>query len=219
MYLLNLGKPVEVPKLNENQAIELGANILGEGVIFVIAAAILIAEYIRQQKKENVKEEAKQLEMDWIKTSINDMFFETQKNSAEIKELSRHIHFLESELKKFPPPQPPSDPAPIQPKLTDEKDVSPTNISYLHQPPTSSRTKSQINSSWDVRVKNSSILAALNYLEDELLLGDKDHYFEEQSSGVIMDALDYLDTDVFKSSSDNNVILVLKNAPYASRFC
>lgn len=219
MYLLNLGKPVEVPKLNENQAIELGANILGEGVIFVIAAAILIAEYIRQQKKETVKEEAKQLEMDWIKTSINDMFFETQKNSAEIKELSRHIHFLESELKKFPPPQPPSDPAPIQPKLTDEKDVSPTNISYLHQPLTSSRTKSQINSSWDVRVKNSSILAALNYLEDELLLGDKDHYFEEQSSGVIMDALDYLDTDVFKSSSDNNVILVLKNAPYASRFC
>lgn len=219
MYLLNLGKPVEVPKLNENQAIELGANILGEGIIFVIAAAILIAEYIRQQKKETVKEEAKQLEMDWIKTSINDMFFETQKNSAEIKELSRHIHFLESELKKFPPPQPPSDPAPIKPKLTDEKDVAPTNISYLHQPLTSSRTRSQINSSWDVRVKNSSILTALNYLEDELLLGDKDHYFEEQSSGVIMDALDYLDTDVFKSSSDNNVILVLKNAPYASRFC
>lgn len=224
MYLLNLGKPVEVPKLNENQAIELGANILGEGIIFVIAAAILIAEYRRQMKKEGAKEEAKIAEMEWIKTSINDMFFETQKNSAEIKELSRHIHFLESELKKFPPPQPPSEPAPIKPKLTDEKDVSPTNISYLHQPPTFSRTKShpevfRNSTTQDIPVKKSSILAALNYLEHELLLGDKDHYIEEQSSGIIMDALDYLDTDVFKSNLDNNVILVLKNAPYASRFC
>lgn len=234
MYLLNLGKPVEVPKLNENQAIELGANILGEGIIFVIAAAILVAEYIRQTNKEAVKEEAKLAEMRRICTAIDDLFFEGQKNSTEIKELTRHVHFLESELKKFPPPQPPAPPAPAKPRLMEpeEKDASPSNISYLHQQPTFSKKKiyrgvlrERSNQIHDVPIqdvpikKSSSILAALNYLEDELLLGEKDNHIEEQSNGIIMDALDYLETDVFKNSSDNNVIFVLKNAPYASRFC
>lgn len=47
MWILNLGKPVNIPVLNEAMAIELGANLLGEGIIFIIAAGILIAEYNR----------------------------------------------------------------------------------------------------------------------------------------------------------------------------
>lgn len=47
MWILNLGKPVNIPVLNEAQAIELGANLLGEAIIFVIAAGILISEYAR----------------------------------------------------------------------------------------------------------------------------------------------------------------------------
>lgn len=47
MWILNLGKPVNVPVLNEAQAIELGANLLGEAIIFIIAAGILINEYSR----------------------------------------------------------------------------------------------------------------------------------------------------------------------------
>lgn len=47
MWVLNLGKPVNVPVLNEAMAIELGANLLGEGIIFVVAAGALIAEYNR----------------------------------------------------------------------------------------------------------------------------------------------------------------------------
>lgn len=50
MWVMNLGRPVEIPKLNEQMAIELGANLLGEGIIFSIAAGILCAEYIRQVK-------------------------------------------------------------------------------------------------------------------------------------------------------------------------
>lgn len=38
MWSMNLGKPVNIPKLNENMAIELGAELVGEGVIFTIAA-------------------------------------------------------------------------------------------------------------------------------------------------------------------------------------
>lgn len=47
MWILNLGKPVNIPVLNEAMAIELGANLLGEAIIFIIAAGILISEYAR----------------------------------------------------------------------------------------------------------------------------------------------------------------------------
>lgn len=47
MWILNLGKPVNIPVLSEAMAIELGANLLGEGIVFCIAAGLLVAEYNR----------------------------------------------------------------------------------------------------------------------------------------------------------------------------
>lgn len=47
MWVLNLGKPVNVPQLNETMAIELGANLLGETIIYSIGAGLLIFEYKR----------------------------------------------------------------------------------------------------------------------------------------------------------------------------
>ena len=38
MWSMNIGKPVNIPKLNEAMAIELGAELVGETVIFSIAA-------------------------------------------------------------------------------------------------------------------------------------------------------------------------------------
>ena len=45
---MNLGKTSKVPRLNEAMAIELGANMLGETIVFSIAAGILFFEYSRQ---------------------------------------------------------------------------------------------------------------------------------------------------------------------------
>lgn len=47
MWALNLGKPASIPQLNETMAIELGANLLGEVIIFTIGAGLLIFEYMR----------------------------------------------------------------------------------------------------------------------------------------------------------------------------
>lgn len=47
MWAMNLGKPANIPKLNEAMAIELGANLLGECVIYVIGASLLVFEYVR----------------------------------------------------------------------------------------------------------------------------------------------------------------------------
>lgn len=47
MWLLHLGQPVNITIPNEAAMIELGANLLGEGLIFVIAAGVLVNEYNR----------------------------------------------------------------------------------------------------------------------------------------------------------------------------
>lgn len=47
MWILNLGRPVNIPVLSQEMAIELGANLLGETLIFTIGAAILLLEYNR----------------------------------------------------------------------------------------------------------------------------------------------------------------------------
>lgn len=47
MWAMNLGKPTNIPKLSEAMAIELGANLLGECVIYVIGASLLTFEYVR----------------------------------------------------------------------------------------------------------------------------------------------------------------------------
>ena len=44
---MDLGRVVQVPKLNEAIAVELGANLLGEFVIFAIGAGLLLLEYQR----------------------------------------------------------------------------------------------------------------------------------------------------------------------------
>ncbi|EDW24537.1 GL23345 [Drosophila persimilis] len=52
MWALNMGgRSVNVPPLNEAMAIELGANLLGEFIIFTIGAGLLIFEYSRQSIK------------------------------------------------------------------------------------------------------------------------------------------------------------------------
>ncbi|CAH2006025.1 unnamed protein product [Acanthoscelides obtectus] len=92
MWILNLGKPVNIPVLSESMAIELGANLLGEAVIFLIAAGILISEYNRSVKKEAAKEEAKKQEMRDLQSTIGELFIHTEEHDAQIRELTRKIH-------------------------------------------------------------------------------------------------------------------------------
>lgn len=65
MRMLNLGKPREVAKLDQNAAIELGADLLGEFIIFGVAAVTLTLEYMRQSR--NSAKAAADLEERWTK--------------------------------------------------------------------------------------------------------------------------------------------------------
>jgi len=92
MWTMNLGKPVNIPKLNENMAIELGAELLGEGVIFVTAAAILVFEYVRNSRKETAKEESRNQELSRVQEELKDLYFAKAKQEAQLREVIRFLH-------------------------------------------------------------------------------------------------------------------------------
>ncbi|KAL5282715.1 OPA3 family protein [Megaselia abdita] len=96
MWSMNLGKPVAVPPLNEAMATELGANLLGEAVIFGIGAGLLIWEYVRSSNKEAKKEEDIRIEKENLYNSLSDLQFRVEKQEAQIKTLTRHIADLDS---------------------------------------------------------------------------------------------------------------------------
>ncbi|KAF7494388.1 Putative OPA3-like protein [Sarcoptes scabiei] len=92
MKLLGLGKPSNVNKLNETAAIELGAELLGESIIFIVAVLTLTAEYYRQSKKSAA--EAVAIEERWLKLErkVQDLELIVEKHGAEIRSLTRLIH-------------------------------------------------------------------------------------------------------------------------------
>ena len=51
-----MGKVTKVPKLNEDKAIEEGAQLLSEIVILSIAAGLVMFEYRRSSEKEDAKQ-------------------------------------------------------------------------------------------------------------------------------------------------------------------
>ncbi|XP_046402000.1 putative OPA3-like protein CG13603 isoform X2 [Ischnura elegans] len=102
MWVMNLGRPVNIPSLNEAMAIELGANLLGEGIIFSIAAGLLFLEYSRQVRKEAAKETVRIEEMETLNYTIRELYFQAERQDAQIRELMRTVCELESHVTKKP---------------------------------------------------------------------------------------------------------------------
>jgi Optic atrophy 3 protein (OPA3) len=72
-------------------ATELGANLLGEFVIFAIGAGILILEYVRQSAKETMKEQMILQEKMELQAMLNELAFQAERQDTQIRELSRII--------------------------------------------------------------------------------------------------------------------------------
>ncbi|XP_063538893.1 putative OPA3-like protein CG13603 [Cydia strobilella] len=104
MWILNLGRPVNIPVLSQEMAIELGANLLGESVIFIIGAALITVEYSRQSKKEAAKEQARIDELKHITNTITDLYFAVQQQETQIREMERLIHSVSGKKIQAPPP-------------------------------------------------------------------------------------------------------------------
>lgn len=89
MWAMNLGKAVEIPKLNEAMAIELGATLLGEAIIFVSGAVLVTAEVVRRNKKDAALEQARREEIQGIVDRLRDMEIEASRQDAQLREITR----------------------------------------------------------------------------------------------------------------------------------
>ncbi|XP_063231646.1 optic atrophy 3 protein homolog [Bacillus rossius redtenbacheri] len=102
MWVMNLGKPVNIPSLNEAMAIELGANLLGEGIIFIVAVGVMVFEYTRSSRKEAAKEKALRDELDTMSYTVQELYFQNERQDAQIRELLRAVYELQTSVVQKP---------------------------------------------------------------------------------------------------------------------
>ncbi|XP_066963766.1 optic atrophy 3 protein homolog isoform X5 [Macrobrachium rosenbergii] len=109
MYVMNITRSKEsapIPRLNEEAAIELGANLLGEGVIFGIAVAILAFEVGRQKEKDRKKEEKEADFINGLENRINELTFANEELDTKIRELTRAVYATQHQMQvKGRPPE------------------------------------------------------------------------------------------------------------------
>lgn len=206
MWILNLGKPVSVPVLNEAMAIELGANLVGEGLIFVIAAAIVLSEYNRSSRKEAAKEEEKMKEMDTLQYKIQELYFQTEAQAAQIRELTRTISSLETRAVTKPWSKPPDVPRDVQPLPVnpDEKRPPPPSCPPLKSQgpsPTPSSKNDPESTSHIVYNPDQMTLASRSRILDAVLAVEREfwcHPPQPRRDGVLTQALDYIHREVYR---------------------
>jgi len=91
MRNIGLGKSVEVKPLNEDVAVDLAANMLGELFVFAVGVGILISEYRRQQRKDQAKEDIQNQRLRELEGSIRDLELSVETQSAMLREMNRAL--------------------------------------------------------------------------------------------------------------------------------
>ncbi|CAH1263963.1 OPA3 [Branchiostoma lanceolatum] len=91
MRILGLGKtkPGSVPQLNEEMATQLGAEMLGEFIVFMVGGLTLYAEYWRQAKNAQLKEDTQNERLNELEEKLLAVQVVTEKQDMQIRHLSR----------------------------------------------------------------------------------------------------------------------------------
>ncbi len=100
MKMLNLGKARSVPKLNEDNAIETGSQLLSEFILLSVGAAILFLEYQRQSGNEEAKAERLAKEKAALDARLADLEFGLEEQRAQLRELTRLAHAINDKRAK-----------------------------------------------------------------------------------------------------------------------
>ncbi|GAB0093141.1 Putative OPA3-like protein CG13603 [Sergentomyia squamirostris] len=180
MWSMNLGKPTQVQPLNEAMAIELGANLLGEVIIFAIGAGLLILEYARQSKKEAANTERALQEKMELNMKMRELQFQAERQDAQIRELMRILADVESRSWLPKKPFHKSESSPVLKTMENRQ-----NIRGLDS--------QDLNSNYSLSLVRPSIVhRALELVEREIFAGDEEVDEEIQKLGKISQALLYL---------------------------
>ena len=83
---MGLGSPDKVPPLTEKAAMELGGEVLGDAIVLLIAAGLIVLEVARQSSNKNTKENALQQRVVDLE---NEVKAKLQQNQERIGELTK----------------------------------------------------------------------------------------------------------------------------------
>ncbi|XP_034024478.1 optic atrophy 3 protein homolog [Thalassophryne amazonica] len=88
-----------IRSLNEEAAAELGAELLGEAVIFLIGGGCMVLEYSRQAANARRKEEELNQTIISLQTQLAELELSTETLNAQLREVNRRVL-------SFPTPSP-----------------------------------------------------------------------------------------------------------------
>ncbi|KAK5869117.1 hypothetical protein PBY51_010074 [Eleginops maclovinus] len=80
-----------IKPLNEELAAELGAELLGEGIIFIIGGGCMVLEYSRQAANSRRKEEEQNEVIISLQTQMADLAITTETLDARLREINRQL--------------------------------------------------------------------------------------------------------------------------------
>lgn len=80
-----------IKPLNEDTAAELGAELLGEAVIFLIGGGCMVLEYSRQAANSRRKEEEQNETITSLQTQLAELTLTTETLDAQLREINRQL--------------------------------------------------------------------------------------------------------------------------------
>uniref|UniRef100_UPI00398F12AD optic atrophy 3 protein homolog n=1 Tax=Pristiophorus japonicus TaxID=55135 RepID=UPI00398F12AD len=90
----------QVQPLSEDVAAELGAELLGEAVVFVVGGACILAEYLRQSSNTAKKEEDLSALLRSLEQQVTHLALSVEELDARVRENNRLVHSLPQQVSK-----------------------------------------------------------------------------------------------------------------------
>ena len=100
MRVMGLTSGTKVKPLSEDIAADLGAEILGESLVFMVGVGTLFFEYRRGQRKEEKKEEEQNEQLSQMQVQLQELELTVATQSTQIRELTRLVHDTSSKQEK-----------------------------------------------------------------------------------------------------------------------
>ncbi|KAF7665320.1 hypothetical protein LDENG_00147700 [Lucifuga dentata] len=89
-----------IKPLNEESAADLGAELLGEAVIFLVGGGCVLLEYSRQAANSRRKEEELNAIVTDLQTQLAELTLTTETLDAQLREINRRLISLPPAIKK-----------------------------------------------------------------------------------------------------------------------
>lgn len=93
-------KGAQVQPLNEDVAADLGSELLGEAIVFLVGGACILAEYLRQSSNTAKKEEELRSTLDSLQEQVAHLSLTVEELDARLRENNRLVLSLPAQATK-----------------------------------------------------------------------------------------------------------------------